>query len=232
VTGWCSNTDPVVLRLALVERSRSAPLVVYSSVPVKFWADNVPSAEAVRPSHCPRCDAAAAPAGERVTLVGHGLRYLQQGGSADGSDAVDDVVAYRRYRCRSCGSVVRVLPAGLLAGTRYRASAVLMALVAWAIGGIASAKVRERVCGLRSSSHEATRYWAAPKRWLRRAAAWWQLGRPLPAGDRRAAVESLLQQLAARARDGTGELLSDALRAISVWPGHGVCAAGTEASTS
>jgi hypothetical protein len=172
--------------------------------------------------------------GGRVTLQGHGLRFRTQTGldAVDG-EPFDDELATRRYRCRSCGAVVTVVPAGLLPRTRYRPTTIVLALALWALGGFASAAVRRRVSATGTVAHEADRGWASLRRWARRAWDWWRLRRPaggLVSG--REGVEMLLQRLSVRARDGTGDLIADAVEAAALFDGHGVCTTPEEAPTS
>ncbi len=164
--------------------------------------------------------------GERVTLQGHGVRWRSQMGpdAVDGAP-FDDEVPVRRFRCRDCSAVVTVMPAGLLPRTRYRPSAVLLALALWALGGLASAAVRRRMAPASLGSQESERGWPSLRRWAREAWDWWGLRRQAVGGSGgvRQQVEALLQRLAARARNGTGELLAGAVEAAQSFDGHSVC---------
>lgn len=219
----------------MVTESQSQVRVVYSALNVKCWMASLPSTAAARPAACPGCGAPGAPVGERVTLQGHGLRWRTQTGpdAVDGTP-FDDEVPVRRFRCRDCGAVVTVMPAGLLPRTRYRPSAVLLALALWALDGLASAAVRRRMAAPGPGSNEAERGWPSLRRWTRQAWDWWGLQRPAAAGSAsvRERFEALLQRLAARARDGTGELLASAVEAALVFDGHGVSATPEVAPTS
>jgi hypothetical protein len=215
--------------------SQSQVRVVYSTLNVKHWMASLPSAADARPATCPCCEAPGCAVGGRVTVQGHGLRWRTQTGP-DAVDGVpfDDEVPTRRYRCLGCGAVVTVLPVGLLPRTRYRPTAVVLALALWALGTrLASAAVRRRVSATGTVAHEAGRGWASLRRWARRGWDWWRLRRPargLVSG--RAGVEMLLQRLSVRARDGTGDLVSEAVAAAANFDGHGVCATPPEAPTS
>ena len=205
--------------------SQSKVRIVYSSLDVKSWVLSLPSAATERPAACPCCQAAGAPVGERVTLQGHGLRYRPQTGLdvVDG-EPFDDEVPVRRYRCLLCRAVVVVMPAGLLPRLRYRPVAVVLALALWVLGpGLASAAVRRRVSSTRTVAHEASRGWPSLWRWARQAWDWWGLRRPSSGySTGQGGVETLLQRLAARARDGTGELVASAVKAAAQFNGHGV----------
>lgn len=214
--------------------SQSQVRVVYSTLNVKHWMASLPSAADARPATCPCCEAPAAPVGGRVTLQGHGLRWRTQ----TGPDAVegvpfDDEVPTRRYLCLGCGAVVTVLPAGLLPRTRYRPTAVVLALALWALSGLASAAVRRRMAPQGTTSQEAERGWPSLWRWARQAWSWWRLRRPVRGVvSAREGVEMLLQRLSVRARDGTGDLIADAVKAATIFDGRGVCATPQEAPTS
>jgi len=142
-------------------------------------------------------------------------------------------VPTRRYRCLACGAVVTVLPSGLLPRTRYRPTAVVLALALWALSGLASAAVRRRMAPKGTASHEAERGWPSLWRWARQAWDWWGLRRPAAGGAKAGErVEALLQRLAARARDGTGDLVAGAVEAVAIFDGHGVSTTPEEAPTS
>jgi len=214
--------------------SQSKLRFVYAALDVKSWMESLPSAAAARPATCPCCQAPGCAVGGQVTLQGHGLRCRTQTGldALDGQP-LDDEVAVRRYRCLSCGAVITVMPAGLLPRTRFRPTAIVLALALWALSGLASAGVRRRVAPEGMGSQEAERGWPSLRRWARQAWDWWRLRRP--AGgvvSGREGVEMLLQRLSVRARDGTGGLIADAVEAAAIFDGHGVCATPQEAPTS
>ena len=215
--------------------SQSKLRVVYSTLDVKSWMGALPSAAAARPATCPCCQTPGCAVGGRVTVQGHGLRFRTQTGldALDGQP-LDDEVAVRRYRCLACGAVITVMPAGLLPRTRYRPAAIVLALALWVLGaGLASAAVRRRVSAERRDSHEAERGWPSLRRWARQAWDWWRLRRPSHGfATARQGVETLLQRLAARARDSTGELLASAVEAAVKFDGHGVCTTQEVAPTS
>jgi len=169
-----------------------------------------------------------------VTLQGHGLRTRTQSGpDAWDGEPFEDGVAVRRYRCVSCGAVITVMPAGLLPRTRFRPTAIVLALALWTLSGLASVAVRRRVAPKGMASQESERGWPSLRRWARQAWDWWQLRRPVGGvASGREGVEAVLQRLAARARDGTGELVASAVEGAAVFDGHGVCATPQEAPTS
>ena len=215
--------------------SQSKVRVVYATLDVKSWMLSLPSAAAARPATCPCCQVPGCAVGGRVTLQGHGLRIRPQTGldAVDG-EPFDDEVTVRRYRCLNCGAVLTVMPAGLLPRTRYRPTAVVLALALWALGaGLASAAVRRRVSATGTVASEGSRGWASLRRWARQAWDWWRLQRPARGNvSGREGAETLLQRLASRARDGTGEFVANAVEAAAIFDGHGVSATPEVAPTS
>jgi len=145
-------------------RIRSARVVVHSSLDVKNWAERVPDVEACRPSHCPRCGAAARPLGGPLVLVGHGLRSRQVRGSLEaGAAPAITVLLVRRYRCRRCSGTTTVLPRGALAARHYGASAIAWACALYGMTGASLAATRARVSPWRSEEPG----WPTLGRWLR-----------------------------------------------------------------
>ncbi len=195
----------------------------------------MPSCDAARPSHCPCCHAASRPVGRPIVVVGHGLRARQQTGpEVSGGGSVDDEVPVRRYRCRECGAVIVVLPRGLLPRFRFRPVAIVLALAAWGLDGVASGTVRQALCPRPAHvmAHDSWRCWAAPGRWLRTAHRWVGVTLAGAVRSRSERVEALLQQLASRVLESTGDLLDDALAAVRVLRGHGAGSGGRHLSTS
>ena len=126
---------------------RSGEGIVYSAVDVKKWAEEVPTAERVRPSCCSRCGAASRPLGRALVLVSHGLRERQVRGPAAPSGRPETrLVRVRRYRCRRCGGLTTVLPRGLTARRHYSASAIGLALCLHGLRGLSVGETRQRVC--------------------------------------------------------------------------------------
>ena len=114
---------------------------------VKKWAEDVPSADQVRPGACSRCGAASRPPGEPLVLVSHGLRDRQVRGPAQPEGPPETrVVRVRRYRCRRCGGLTTVLPRGLTARRHYSASAIGLALGLHGLKGLSIGETRWRVC--------------------------------------------------------------------------------------
>lgn len=72
------------------------------------------------------------------------------------------VISVRRYRCRTCGAVVTVVPRGVVHGRHFGAGAIGLALLAWGIERLPLDAVRRVVGG-----HDAERRgWPAARRWV------------------------------------------------------------------
>jgi len=215
-----------------LKQNRSGLRVVYSAIDVKSWKQRLPSVSAVRPSHCPACDAPGAPAGGRRGLHGHGVRSRLQLGPEDHASAprVSSVVV-RRYRCCHCRAVVVVCPRGVLRRRRYGAVAVALALTLWSQVGWSSAQVHRTVSPHRIVSSEGTRGWRSLRRWARAGAAMWPRLRCRGYRGRYAAGEAA-RQLAALAPLPTGVLVVDACAGATHTDGHRGCLLGPEVPTT
>lgn len=133
---------------------------------VKQWLAAV---GVLRPDHCPKCGCAAFTAGGRVNIQGHGVvRRHQRGPPQPGAPAVDATTLIRRYRCKPCQAVIRVVPSSATARKHFSGAALAMALALWALVGPAAAKVRE-VVNDRSTDGEAG--WPSLSRWARELSA-------------------------------------------------------------
>jgi hypothetical protein len=86
--------------------------LVTSVLDIASWLKRPPSAEEVRPAHCPACGAASRVLGQPLGLRSHGLRQRRVRGSlGPGEPLVTLTIHARRYLCR-CGAVTLVVPAG------------------------------------------------------------------------------------------------------------------------
>jgi len=131
------------------------------------WA--LPADEA-RPSACVKCHRPAYEGG-RVWIQGHGQVQRQQRGPPEpGQAPLRQQVACRRYRCRSCGAVMRVLPATAVARKHFSAAAMGLALALWGLCGWSAAQARAAVSHLAGSSGGATGRWRTLTRWARQMA--------------------------------------------------------------
>jgi hypothetical protein len=149
-----------------VERRQSGEGIVYSTIGVKKWAEQLPSPAQTRPGCCSRCGAASQPLGAALGLQGHGVRWRQVRGPARADGEPETVtVAVRRYRCQSCGGITTVLPGGLCARRHYSASAIGLAFSLFGMMGLSIGETRERVCtwrvGFELSRWTTLRSWVA-----------------------------------------------------------------------
>lgn len=130
-----------------MKRRQSGEGIVYSAVVVKKWAEEIPSAEQMRPGRCSKCGAASRPPGEPLVLVSHGLRERQIRGPAEPAGRPETrVVRVRRFRCLRCGGLTTVLPRGLTARRHYSASSIGLALCLHGLRGLSIGETRRRVC--------------------------------------------------------------------------------------
>jgi hypothetical protein len=147
---------------------RSVPRLVHAPLDVKGWQATPPSVDAVRPGQCPRCGAASRPVGRGLGLWGHGVRSRQVRGplTAEGPPVVV-AVAVRRYRCRACGTIVLVVPRGVVARRLFTAPAIALAFARFGIDGEPLARVRTAVSPWATVGATAAAGWLAVRRWVR-----------------------------------------------------------------
>jgi hypothetical protein len=111
----------------------------------------------------------------------------------------------RRFLCLWCGSVVVVVPRGLLPRRRYIAATIALALVLYGVERLSHAVVRERVCPARRHGFDAHRRWRTLSRWVDQVRDRGLFGRlPQPAPD--------------MPRRGQAGLFARALAAFSIGP--------------
>lgn len=140
-------------------KKRSYQGIVHSEIPVNSWVKGAPTIEAARPARCRKCGAAARPVGERLVVVGHGIRLRQLRGAAEGI-ARTLTLHVRRFRCRACRSVLVVVPRAVKAGRHFERRAIAAALYLFGVAGQAAAAIRAAVGGL-----GADRRWRTLVRW-------------------------------------------------------------------
>lgn len=138
---------------------RSPQGIVYSEIPVNSWAKAPPSIEATRPPRCARCGEAARPAGEKLMVVGHGVR-LRQLRVAKDEGARTLTLHARRFRCRACSAILVVVPRAVSAGRHFERRAIAAALYLFGVAGWAMHAVRTRLGGLGAGSR-----WRTLARW-------------------------------------------------------------------
>lgn len=148
-------------------RTRSPQAVVRSSLGVKLW-EKLPTVSEVRPAHCPSCQAASAPLGERLVLHGHGVRERQLWGPVEPGGPPQLRIGYvRRYRCTKCGATPTVAPAEVLTGRLYTAAAIAWALALYGLEKLAASAVRTRVSPMGVVGATAAVGWLTLRRWCR-----------------------------------------------------------------
>jgi hypothetical protein len=179
----------------LEEEARSPIRFIRSGLDLKSWMKCVPTVDAARPGQCPGCAAASRPLGEKVIVVGHGLRERQLRGPAEpAAVARIERVKLRRYRCRRCRTVMVVGPRELVAGRLYSAGAVGWALALYGLCSESLASIRRRVSPWSVIGATAAASWATLRRWVRavRDGKLFAVMRPAP-------VEFSARQVAERA---------------------------------
>lgn len=123
----------------------------------------------LRPDHCPKCACAAFSTEGRINIQGHGVvRRHQRGPPRPGEPAEDVTLLIRRYRCKPCRAVIRVVPSSATARKHFSGAAIAAALALWGLCGQTAAKVRE-VVNDRSTDGEAG--WSSLSRWARALSA-------------------------------------------------------------
>ena len=151
----------------LGKESRSHSGIVHSKLDVKSWMQRLPLVDEARPGRCPSCDAPSRPPGQRLAIVGHGLRDRQQlGPAAVGAAAAMLVLPIRRYRCGPCGAVIAVVPHGIVARRHYSASAIVLAMALFGVERLAPRAVRAAVSPWQIIGETAFAGWTALRRWI------------------------------------------------------------------
>lgn len=120
-----------------------------------------PPVEYIRPSSCPKCGALAHLPDGSSGLVGHGTYVRKVRGV--GSPARTVSIRVRRYRCKSCGTTISVLPDVLHPRRRYPAYAIVEALRRHLIKRRPAREIRQQ---LTDSTNPATS-WRTLYRWRR-----------------------------------------------------------------
>lgn len=102
-------------------------------------------------------------------MVGHG-RVTRSVRCVGGEGSVEDVeLLLRRYRCRSCGAVVRVAPRGLLTRRAYAMPTIVLALAWWALARRTTSTIRALLRpGERVGTTAEEQRWSTLLRWARR----------------------------------------------------------------
>lgn len=107
-------------------------------------------------------------------LVGHGLRERQVRGPPDAcGEAAVQVLRVRRYRCRSCGVTLTVVPRGVAARRHFGAGAIGLGLLLWSVEHQSARVVREIVGGI-SAPEQGD--WPALRGWIEAISQGWLFG--------------------------------------------------------
>jgi hypothetical protein len=157
--------------------------LIRTGVAIKSWIAQTPSVDEVRPARCAGCGTASRPVGGRLVVHGQGLLHRQVRGvlEVDGEPGMVEI-AVRRYECQSCGAVMTVVPAGMLARRQYSASSIALALHLWLVLGLSDRLVRGRICAWQMRGRSG-RGWAQLYRWAGSAASVFGLQRIASAAD-------------------------------------------------
>lgn len=190
---------------------QSPQTICHARVDVNAWQARMPSVEEARPACCPRCQRASRPVGERLGLIGHGMRERQVRGPREPGGAPTTLALdVRRYRCVGCGAVITVLPRGLVPRRHFSRAAIGQALLRYGVMGESRREVRQHTSPWRIVGDAAQAGWAALGRWitaLGRGALFGSI-RAMPAAfTARQRAERGAMTLAARAPAGAGSLL-------------------------
>jgi transposase IS204/IS1001/IS1096/IS1165 family protein len=152
---------------AMEQAKRASHPLVRSEWGLERWLKKLPSAELVRPGHCPYCGAASQPVGLSVVLQGHGVRSRQvRGPATPEGPALLREVQVRRYRCRACGGSCTVAPWEVVARRLYSVTAVAWALALWALAGLGLGAVRQRVSPWATVGASTSGSWRTVRAWL------------------------------------------------------------------
>lgn len=179
-------------------KSRSVRGVRQLDLDVNRWATDVPTVEACRPPHCPRCGISSRPVGESLNLYGHGVVARQFWGPRGPSESdVAEIVEIllRRFLCVACGAVTSVGPSGTAHRKLYSGGAIAFALALWTLDLLTVGAVRERVSPWKFRGWSVEGRWSSLKRWgaeLVRGGLWRSVGR---AGEEKIRRPMIAQEL-------------------------------------
>lgn len=139
--------------------------VVHSSPDVKFWIENLPTVDEVRPARCPDCGAASRPVGEAIVVVGHGKRERCVAHIRRPNAEITSVTFFvRRFLCRACKATITVLPRALASRRRYSLCAIAVALALWSTNDQSAEAVRDQLLADQVSFEPG---WPVLRRWAR-----------------------------------------------------------------
>lgn len=152
-----------------VNEIRSEIGIIQIDVDVNRWRDAVPSVDACRVAHCPRCGVPSREPGRGLNIHGHGMISRQQWGppAFEQPPEIAELIL-RRYRCLRCSTVCTVGPAGILHRHLYSGAAIAVSLYWWLLIGVAAHQVRRRMSPFQRFGYNAAQRWRSLQRWLRK----------------------------------------------------------------
>lgn len=141
--------------------------VVHSSLDVKFWIEDLPGVDEVRPSKCPDCGAASRPVGKAIAVVGHGKRERGVAWLKGPDEEVEWATFFvRRFLCLACKTTITVLPKDLSPRRRYALCIIVVALALWSMDGQSAQAIRKKLLPDQLSFEAG---WPVLRRWARAA---------------------------------------------------------------
>lgn len=144
-------------------------------------------------------------------IVGHGLRCREvEGPEEPEAGPRSRRVLARRYRCRSCGAVVVVVPRGVGKGLRYTLEAIGYALALWGYARATAEQARQAVSSAKARGFSSPEQWSSLRRWASGAARIFGSGVPSAGGTHRERAARLATWLASRTPLPTGRVPLDA----------------------
>lgn len=205
------SSAPSCSESQLLEKNRSDLGIVYSAIPVKSWTANLPSVEAVRPSHCPACGIASRPVGRSLMLHGHGLRPRHLWGpSWPGELPTIEEIQQRRYRCQNCFAVVVVGPPVIWRRGMYTSAAIGGALAGWTLEGKSARMVRAATSPMTQHGSSDADRWRSLARWASGGPFGVKVIANLPRDGPRALATMIARRLVALVTIPTGSISADA----------------------
>lgn len=127
-----------------------------------------------------------------------------------GEAPTSTTVVARRYRCRSCGAVLVVVPRGVGRAVRYTLDAIGYALALWGYARVTAERARRAVSAATARSVSAPEQWSSLRRWAAQGTRLFGSGVPGLSGTLREQAKRLASWLAAQAPLPTGAVPRDA----------------------
>ena len=170
---------------------------ISANVTIEQWKNTMPDVDAARPSQCPRCHVSRGPPGA-LNIHGHGVVIRACFGPLGFCEQTAwHVLHSRRYRCKVCRCIMRVVPTGMVDKKLFHGAAIALALALW-VGGKNHKAIRKRIRPGRS--REGPGRWRSLTRWKNAAMD----GRLWP-GIKADSLRDAIAQIAARAQSAFGD---------------------------